>query len=86
MNTYLIKGSSATFSYVIFNTSNVFFLHLEAVLFGNEDPKFDASLLQLLLEEIRNLRVQLQKSIDTNMALKEKLEEQLGMSFNTSGR
>jgi len=57
----------------------------EAVLFGNEDPKFDASLLQLLLEEIRNLRVQLQKSIDTNMALKEKLEEQLGMSFNTSG-
>ena len=40
----------------------------------------------MLLEEIRNLRVQLQKSIDTNIALKEKLEEQLGTSFNTSGK
>ena len=67
------------------DTSIVFFLQLEATVSGNEDPKFDASLLQLLLEEIRTLRVQLQKSIDTNMALKEKLEEQLGISFNASG-
>lgn len=52
---------------------------------GESMPKFDASLLQILLEEIRNLRVQLQKSIDTNIALKERLEEQLGASFHASG-
>ena len=69
------------------NIKAIFFLKLEAKVSidENADPKFDSSLLQLLLEEIRNLRVQLQRSIDANMALKEKVEEQLGLSFNTSG-
>ena len=69
------------------NIRTIFFRELEAKVSKDEnaDPKFDSSLLQLLLEEIRNLRVQLQKSIDANMALKEKVEEQLGLSLNTSG-
>ena len=40
----------------------------------------------MLLEEIRNLRVQLQRSIDANIALREKLEEQIGRSLNTSSK
>ena len=53
---------------------------------NTSDSNFDASLLQILLEEIRNLRVQLQKSTEANIALKDKLEEQLGRSLNSSGK
>ncbi|XP_068692836.1 myomegalin-like [Montipora foliosa] len=42
----------------------------------NSDPQQDA--LSLLLAEIRSLRIQLEKSIQTNNALRLKLEEQLG--------
>ncbi len=49
----------------------------EAVKEDNVNVGFDASLLQILLEEIRILRTQLQKSIDANIALREKLEQQL---------
>ncbi|XP_065068797.1 myomegalin-like isoform X3 [Rhopilema esculentum] len=52
---------------------------------NTSDSNFDPSLLQILLEEIRNLRVQLQKSAEANIALKDKLEEQLGRSLNSSG-
>ncbi len=45
---------------------------------------FDASLLQMLLEEIRILRTQLQKSIDANIALREKLEQQLESPLDSS--
>lgn len=51
--------------------------------YGSEGPRSPNSELQrdamsLLLAEIRSLRVQLEKNIQTNNALRLKLEEQLG--------
>eukprot|EP00794_Sanderia_malayensis_P015801 gene15801-17394_t len=51
---------------------------------ANAASGFDASLLQMLLEEIRILRRQLQKSIDANIALREKLEQQLDSPLDSS--
>jgi len=44
----------------------------------------DKALLTALLEEIRDLREQLTKSIDANIALKEKLEKELGRPVSIS--
>lgn len=57
---------------------------------GNEDnkkvdnDKLDKALLTALLEEIRDLREQLTRSIDANIALKEKLEKELGRPVSIS--
>ena len=56
--------------------------------YGSEGPRSPNSELQqdamsMLLAEIRSLRVQLEKSIQTNNALRIKLEEQLGRPLSS---
>lgn len=49
-----------------------------------DNDKLDKALLTALLEEIRDLREQLARSIDANIALKEKLERELGRPVSIS--
>ena len=59
--------------------------------YGSEGPRSPNSELQhdamsMLLAEIRSLRVQLEKSIQTNNALRLKLEEQLTQPLSASSQ
>lgn len=49
-----------------------------------DSDKLDKALLTALLEEIRDLREQLTRSIEANIALKEKLEKELGCPVSIS--
>lgn len=51
---------------------------------GKDSDKLDKHLMMALLEEIRDLRLQLTKSIDVNIALREKLENELGRPVSIS--
>ena len=57
---------------------------LDAKLLKEENRSPDKDLLIALLNEIRDLREQLQQSIDANNALREKLENELGHPVSIS--
>ena len=69
----------------IFFVIDIFDLNfLEVKLLKEENRSLDKDLLMALLNEIRNLREQLQQSIDANNALREKLENELGHPVSVS--
>ena len=77
------------YSLYILLYSNFFFQIFKRFDSDNEDgtksdDKLDKALLTALLEEIRDLREQLTRSIDVNTSLKEKLEKELGRPVSIS--